>query len=134
MANAFLRVWKKFSLNEIKQSLLIIGDLAADCAACRELGLSYGIEIVVVRPTSTETPFFDVEPLGKNYLENRGNKRMTAKKVAQLTYQGVMKHKRTVTISIHGKLALILNTLCPRFVDWVIGKIYGKLKIVNRRP
>jgi len=41
MANDFLRVWKKFSLKEIKQSLLIIGDLAADCAACRELGLSY---------------------------------------------------------------------------------------------
>ena len=41
MSKDWLRVWKQFSVEEIKQSLLIIGDLSADCYACKELGLHY---------------------------------------------------------------------------------------------
>ena len=39
MSKAFLRIYKSYDLNEIKSSMLIVGDLAADCANCRELGL-----------------------------------------------------------------------------------------------
>ncbi|MBI4397797.1 MAG: hypothetical protein HY586_01575 [Candidatus Omnitrophica bacterium] len=37
----WLRVWKQYSVEEIKKSLLIIGELSADCYACKELGLHY---------------------------------------------------------------------------------------------
>jgi hypothetical protein len=39
MTKAFLRIYKAYDLDEIKTSLLIVGDLAADCGNCRELGL-----------------------------------------------------------------------------------------------
>ena len=41
MSKDWLRVWKQFSLDEVKQSLLIVGDLTADCGSCREFGLHY---------------------------------------------------------------------------------------------
>lgn len=37
--NLQLRVWKTFSIDEVKHHLLILGDSFADCGACKELGL-----------------------------------------------------------------------------------------------
>lgn len=37
----WMRCWKQFSVDEIKKSLIIIGDLTADCYACKEVGLRY---------------------------------------------------------------------------------------------
>ena len=36
----WIRVWKQFSLDEIKDSLLIVGELTSDCGRCKEVGLS----------------------------------------------------------------------------------------------
>ncbi len=35
----FLRTFKSFDIEEVKQHLLIMGDLSADCANCRHLGI-----------------------------------------------------------------------------------------------
>lgn len=35
----FIRVYQEYDVNEVKRQLLIVGDLSADCGACRELGL-----------------------------------------------------------------------------------------------
>ena len=37
----YLRVWQACDVQEISKSLLIVGDITADCAACRELGIEY---------------------------------------------------------------------------------------------
>ncbi len=37
----WLRVWKQYPIEEIKKALIIMGDLSADCYACKEVGLSY---------------------------------------------------------------------------------------------
>ena len=37
----YLRVWQACDVQEISKNLLIVGDLTADCAACRELGIEY---------------------------------------------------------------------------------------------
>ena len=35
----YLRVFKPFEIEDIRQHLLIMGDLVGDCAACRALGI-----------------------------------------------------------------------------------------------
>lgn len=37
----FIRVWQSCVPEEITKHLLIVGDITADCAACRELGIPY---------------------------------------------------------------------------------------------
>ncbi len=39
MEEKYLRIYKKFDIEEIGRHLLILGDLSADCGACRALGL-----------------------------------------------------------------------------------------------
>ncbi|MBU2541285.1 MAG: hypothetical protein KJ593_05225 [Candidatus Omnitrophica bacterium] len=36
-----LRVWKHFDINEVKEHLVIVGQLSADCANCRAIGIDY---------------------------------------------------------------------------------------------
>ncbi len=37
----YLRVWQACDVAEITKQLLIVGDVSADCSACRELGIDY---------------------------------------------------------------------------------------------
>ena len=39
MATEFLRIFKRYDIEEVRSHLLIMGDLTGDCAACRELGI-----------------------------------------------------------------------------------------------
>lgn len=41
MARELLRTWQHFNVEEVEKHLLIIGDVTGDCAACRQLGISY---------------------------------------------------------------------------------------------
>jgi hypothetical protein len=35
----YLRVFKPFDIDDIRKHLILMGDLSADCGACKELGL-----------------------------------------------------------------------------------------------
>ena len=37
----YMRIWQKVDIEEVKKHLLIVGDIAADCANCREIGIKY---------------------------------------------------------------------------------------------
>ena len=37
----YIRVWQSCDIQEITKHLMVVGDLTADCAACRELGIDY---------------------------------------------------------------------------------------------
>ncbi|MFT5208270.1 MAG: hypothetical protein ACI9CF_002042 [Candidatus Omnitrophota bacterium] len=37
----YMRIWQNVDIDSIKERLLIVGELSADCAACRELGIVY---------------------------------------------------------------------------------------------
>lgn len=39
MSRIFLRVFRSFDIEEIRRSLLIVGEVTANCAQCGELGL-----------------------------------------------------------------------------------------------
>lgn len=37
----YIRVWQTCDIEALKKHLLIVGDVTADCAACRELGIDW---------------------------------------------------------------------------------------------
>ena len=37
----YIRIWQACDVQEMTKHLLIVGDVTADCAACRELGIDY---------------------------------------------------------------------------------------------
>lgn len=37
----YLRIWQACDIEEITKHLLVVGDVTADCQACRELGIDY---------------------------------------------------------------------------------------------
>ena len=37
----YIRIWQNCEIEGITKHLLIVGDITADCAACRELGVAY---------------------------------------------------------------------------------------------
>ncbi len=37
----YIRIWQACEIEEITKHLLIVGDVSADCASCRELGIDY---------------------------------------------------------------------------------------------
>ena len=42
LVSYYLRVWQACDVAEITKQLLVVGDVHADCSACRELGIDYG--------------------------------------------------------------------------------------------
>ncbi|MCM8775426.1 MAG: hypothetical protein NC930_03635 [Candidatus Omnitrophica bacterium] len=42
MGGLFLRTYREYDLEDVQKHLLIMGDLTADCASCRNLGLDAG--------------------------------------------------------------------------------------------
>lgn len=87
----------------------------------------YGIEVIVARPSTTETEFFDVEPRSTEYVESTGMTRMPAEQAAREIYRGVMRHKRDITISFLGKVMIALNTISPRLVDFLVADAFKNL-------
>ena len=37
----YIRIWQSCDVGEIAKHLMIVGDVTADCANCRELGIDY---------------------------------------------------------------------------------------------
>jgi hypothetical protein len=38
---SWLRTWKSFDINEVKDHLIIVGQLSGDCAKCKAIGVDY---------------------------------------------------------------------------------------------
>lgn len=87
----------------------------------------YGIEVMVARPSTTDTEFFEVEPRGKEFVASTGFPRMSAQKVAREIYRGLARHKRAVTVSFFGKFFVFLSTVAPRLTDYLVERFYRQL-------
>ena len=66
----YIRVWQSCDLEGITKHLLIVGDLTADCADCRELGIAYS-EARQCPKCGTEFRFITSRSAGK-LDRNRG--------------------------------------------------------------
>ena len=40
----YLRVFKPFDIEEVRKQLILMGDLSADCGACKEIGLDMNLK------------------------------------------------------------------------------------------
>ena len=41
MSKAFIRVWQELETEDIKQHLLVVGQVSGTCQSCNELGIDY---------------------------------------------------------------------------------------------
>jgi short-subunit dehydrogenase len=88
----------------------------------------YGIQVILICPTSTDTPFFEnAGSDGKIPNKSRGLGMMSSKAVAEAIVEASIKGKREVVLSTSAKALLAMNTLFPSLVDW------GMRKVLQRR-
>lgn len=88
----------------------------------------YGIQVILICPTTTDTPFFENAGTDGRVGKKPGNPfMMSSKAVAEAIIKASIKGKREVVLSSSAKVLLILNTLFPGLVDW------GMVKMFKRR-
>jgi len=95
-----------------------------------------GIDVIVVNPGLTQTNF------SKNMLEQKAKiqmdhlRGMTSEEVAQATLAAIAKGKTEVTLTLQGKLLVLVNRFFPWFVDYKAKKTVRGLfadEIAERR-
>ena len=95
-----------------------------------------GIDVIVVNPGLTQTNF------SQNMLEQKAKlpldhlRGMTSEEVAIATLRAIEKGKNEITLTLKGKLLLLVNRFFPWFVDWRARKTVRELfadEIAERR-
>jgi short-subunit dehydrogenase len=83
-----------------------------------------GIDVLVVAAGPTETEHFDVLLEGTAKLPWGDPPRQPADQVARAIVRGIERGRHEIVTSWRGRLLLLLNRCCPRFVDWIMSR-YG---------
>jgi short-subunit dehydrogenase len=85
-----------------------------------------GIDVLIVNPGLTQTNF------SKNMLERKDRfqldhmRGMTSEQVADATVRAIEKGKNEITLTRGGWWLVFANRFCPRLVDWIIRRKFGK--------
>jgi short-subunit dehydrogenase len=86
-----------------------------------------GIDVIVVSPGLTQTNF------SKNMLEQKAKlqldhmRGMTSEQVAVATLRAIERGSADVTLTLKGKLLVLVNRFIPWFIDWKAKKTIRKL-------
>jgi len=81
-----------------------------------------GIDVILVMPGYTDTPFFD------NQIRYGGPARIGPWKgvhprtVARAIFRACARRKREVVLTVPGKVGALLKRCCPRFLDWTLSR------------
>jgi hypothetical protein len=78
----------------------------------------YGISVITICPTTTETNFFKNMPSGQ--IKPGNPFIMSPEKVAQIILKAAIKDKPEVVISFSGKLLNFINKLMPRLLFYML--------------
>jgi len=78
----------------------------------------FGIDLLLVQPGLTDTPFEQHMLENGAVLSLRAATRMSAEKLARIIVRAIERGKKEVVTTIPGKLLVWLNRLCPRLVDF----------------
>ena len=81
----YIRVWQACDVEGVKQHLLVVGDLTADCGACRELGINYR-EAKTCPKCGTEFRFITARHAGKLDRDRGGTVRRIKERRPELTF------------------------------------------------
>ena len=60
----YLRIWRPCNVDEITKHLVIVGDVTANCASCRELGIEYA-QVKTCPKCGTDFKFIAARNAGK---------------------------------------------------------------------
>jgi dehydrogenase/reductase SDR family protein 7B len=90
----------------------------------RSENLKTGLHVLIARPgfTSSNIRFAALDAQGNTYHQSSRdeNKMMPASTVAIHIFNAIKKRKRSVTLTLEGKLAVFLNKFFPRLLDIVV--------------
>ena len=81
----YIRIWQACDIEQITQHLLIVGDIAADCANCRELGIEYA-QIRNCPKCGTDFRFIASRNTGKLDRNRGGNIKRIKERRSDLTF------------------------------------------------
>jgi short-subunit dehydrogenase len=85
----------------------------------------YGITVISICPTTTNTNFFKNMPSGE--IKPNNPFMMSPEKVAKIILNASLKNKSGVVISLSGKFLSAINRLFPRLVRFILSKYTGKV-------
>jgi short-subunit dehydrogenase len=84
----------------------------------------YGIEVILICPTSTDTPFFErAGSDGMTPKRARSPVVMGSDRVAEIIVDAAVGRKREVVLSYSARFFLMINKLMPGMVDWGLKRI-----------
>ena len=89
----------------------------------------HGVRVTTVLPALTETEFFQQSRRGRKAQSSfqRFKRMMPASAVARQIVAAIGKNRPELAISLGGKVLVLLSTLSPRLVDWMMGRYYADL-------
>lgn len=87
----------------------------------------YGIDVILVCPTTTDTPFFDLAGSdGHTPKKTKSPVVMTTTQVARAIVAAAAGRKREVVLSRTARVFLKANCLMPGLTDWVLRRMAGR--------
>lgn len=101
--------------------------LAGLTEALRSEWVRYGIHVMMVNPGFTNTPFEDHLLANTAVYQTQSWRSSTARQVAQSILKAVAKQRNEVTLTLKGKLLVLINRLFPRLVDRGLARFTLKL-------
>lgn len=81
----YIRVWQPCDIEGITKHLLIVGDITADCASCRELGIPYA-QAKTCSKCGTEFRFITARNAGGLHKDRGGTVKRIKERRPDLTF------------------------------------------------
>jgi short-subunit dehydrogenase len=81
-----------------------------------------GVEVILIMPGYTDTPFFENQVRYGGPVRVGPLKGAHPRTVARAIIRACARHKREVALTLPGKLGCWLKKWCPRFLDWCLSK------------
>ncbi len=81
-----------------------------------------GIDVILVMPGYTDTPFFENQVRYGGPVRIGPIKGWHPSKVARAILRACVRRKREVVLTAPGKLGAFLKRWCPRFLDWTLAR------------
>ncbi|MHC5541292.1 SDR family NAD(P)-dependent oxidoreductase, partial [Singulisphaera rosea] len=96
----------------------------------------FGIHVHLLNPGFTDTEFERNLVVDTAVYPVSNRRIMTPDKVAEAALRAVLRGKNELTLTLGGKLLLLVNRISPRFVDWGFGRwtlhLFPNAPVLNR--
>jgi len=82
-----------------------------------------GIDVILIMPGYTDTPFFENQVRYGGPVRIGPMKGVHPRTVARAILRACARRKREVVLTIPGKFGAFLKRWCPRFLDWTLSRV-----------